>query len=218
MTMSWYLPFLPSNEQSSIRQSCPILVLWATHSWCGTAGSPHASTVRSSDVTFTFSPLDLSNLWHHRPKQPAVAMPFPKEKIILICPSVAPRSCCGGKKIPIFCAACVQFATDAYKASITQETAELTNQHLVPLRQNEGPADESAEMLLQRQEEEVQRLQTQLANRLSRSNFYSADEPLLQPQASALDLQDPLYTPLSLRKNKVCIHCESVLKDVHQKR
>ncbi|XP_014842866.1 PREDICTED: tyrosine-protein phosphatase non-receptor type 13 isoform X3 [Poecilia mexicana] len=69
-------------------------------------------------------------------------------------------------------------------------------------RQNEGPADESAEMLLQRQEEEVQRLQTQLANRLSRANFYSADEPLLQPQASALDLQDPLYAPLSLRKTK----------------
>ncbi|XP_012735223.2 tyrosine-protein phosphatase non-receptor type 13 isoform X3 [Fundulus heteroclitus] len=69
-------------------------------------------------------------------------------------------------------------------------------------RQNEGTADESPEMLLQRQEEEVQRLQTQLANRLSRANFYPADEPLLQPHATALDLQDPLYTPLSLRKNK----------------
>ncbi|KAM4720013.1 tyrosine-protein phosphatase non-receptor type 13 isoform 2-T3 [Anableps anableps] len=69
-------------------------------------------------------------------------------------------------------------------------------------RQNEGTSDESAEMLLQRQEEEVQRLQTQLANRLSRANFYPVDEPLLQPHASALDLQDPLYSPLSLRKNK----------------
>ncbi|XP_038130998.1 tyrosine-protein phosphatase non-receptor type 13 isoform X2 [Cyprinodon tularosa] len=69
-------------------------------------------------------------------------------------------------------------------------------------RHNEGTADESAEMLLQRQEEEVQRLQTQLANRLSRANFYPADEPLLQPHASALDLQDPLYPPLSLRKSK----------------
>ncbi|KAK5617687.1 hypothetical protein CRENBAI_001665 [Crenichthys baileyi] len=69
-------------------------------------------------------------------------------------------------------------------------------------RQNEGTADESAEMLLQRQEEEVQRLQTHLANRLSRANFYPADEPLLQPHASALELQDPFYNPLSLRKNK----------------
>uniref|UniRef100_A0A0S7EV26 PTN13 n=1 Tax=Poeciliopsis prolifica TaxID=188132 RepID=A0A0S7EV26_9TELE len=83
-----------------------------------------------------------------------------------------------------------------------QDALSLRSHNSQRRRQNEGPADESAEMLLQRQEEEVQRLQTQLANRLSRANFYSVDEPLLQPQASALDLQDPLYTPLSLRKNK----------------
>ncbi|XP_043952121.1 tyrosine-protein phosphatase non-receptor type 13 [Gambusia affinis] len=83
-----------------------------------------------------------------------------------------------------------------------QDALSLRSHNSQRHRQNEGPADESAEMLLQRQEEEVQRLQTQLANRLSRSNFYSADEPLVQPQASALDLQDPLSTSLSLRKNK----------------
>ncbi|XP_013861930.1 tyrosine-protein phosphatase non-receptor type 13 isoform X2 [Austrofundulus limnaeus] len=65
-------------------------------------------------------------------------------------------------------------------------------------RQNEGSADEGlvgAELLLQRQEE-VERLQTHLAKRLSRANFYPADEPLIDPQ-------DPLYTSaISLRKNK----------------
>uniref|UniRef100_A0A1A7WAN9 Protein tyrosine phosphatase, non-receptor type 13 n=3 Tax=Iconisemion striatum TaxID=60296 RepID=A0A1A7WAN9_9TELE len=67
------------------------------------------------------------------------------------------------------------------------------------LRQNEGVADEGlvgAEVLLQRQEEEVQRLQTHLAKRLSRANFYPSDE-------SMVDLQDPLYlSSAPLRKNK----------------
>nr|XP_015798424.2 tyrosine-protein phosphatase non-receptor type 13 isoform X2 [Nothobranchius furzeri] len=67
------------------------------------------------------------------------------------------------------------------------------------LRQNEGSADEGlvgAEVLLQRQEEEVQRLQTHLAKRLSRANFYPADEPVV-------DFQDPLYhSSVPLRKNK----------------
>uniref|UniRef100_A0A3B3D4Y9 Protein tyrosine phosphatase non-receptor type 13 n=1 Tax=Oryzias melastigma TaxID=30732 RepID=A0A3B3D4Y9_ORYME len=60
-----------------------------------------------------------------------------------------------------------------------------------PCRQNEGTPEESvgAELLLQRQEEEVQRLQAHLANRLSR--------------ASLLDLQDPLYSSsVPHRKNK----------------
>ncbi|XP_017263263.1 tyrosine-protein phosphatase non-receptor type 13 isoform X2 [Kryptolebias marmoratus] len=65
-------------------------------------------------------------------------------------------------------------------------------------RQNEGTADDGlvgAELLLQRQEE-VERLQSHLAKRLSRANFYPADEPLIDPQ-------DPLYiSSISLRKNK----------------
>ncbi|XP_008295321.1 tyrosine-protein phosphatase non-receptor type 13 isoform X2 [Stegastes partitus] len=71
-------------------------------------------------------------------------------------------------------------------------------------RQSEGAADEGlvgAELLLQRQEEEVQRLQAHLASRLSRANLYPTDDPLVP--SSMLDLQDPLYTSsLPLRKNK----------------
>ena len=70
-------------------------------------------------------------------------------------------------------------------------------------------------MLLQRQEEEVQRLQAHLANRLSRANLYPVDEPQVAPHASLLDLQDPLYTAsVSLRKNKVGALCDSTFKDV----
>uniref|UniRef100_A0AAQ5ZQ55 Protein tyrosine phosphatase non-receptor type 13 n=1 Tax=Amphiprion ocellaris TaxID=80972 RepID=A0AAQ5ZQ55_AMPOC len=58
-----------------------------------------------------------------------------------------------------------------------------------------------AELLLQRQEEEVQRLQAHLASRLSRANLYPTDDPLVP--SSMLDLQDPLYnTSVSLRKSK----------------
>ncbi|CAG5867750.1 unnamed protein product [Menidia menidia] len=90
-------------------------------------------------------------------------------------------------------------------------SAELDGQSLTShsthrLRQQEGAADEGlagAELLLQRQEEEVQRLQAHLANRLSRANLYPLDEPLLPPHASLLDLQDPLYTATApLRKSK----------------
>ncbi|XP_061589675.1 LOW QUALITY PROTEIN: tyrosine-protein phosphatase non-receptor type 13 [Cololabis saira] len=81
-------------------------------------------------------------------------------------------------------------------------TSHNTQRH----RHDEGLAEDGlvgAELLLQRQEEEVQRLQAHLANRLSRANFYPADEPLVPPHTSLLDLQDPLYTSsVSLRKNK----------------
>uniref|UniRef100_A0A672Z101 Protein tyrosine phosphatase non-receptor type 13 n=1 Tax=Sphaeramia orbicularis TaxID=375764 RepID=A0A672Z101_9TELE len=79
---------------------------------------------------------------------------------------------------------------------------------LPPLcRQYEGPADEGllgAELLLQKQEEEVQRLQAHLANRLSRANLYPADDPLAPSRTSVLDLRDPLYpSSVPLRKPKV---------------
>ncbi|KAM6902666.1 tyrosine-protein phosphatase non-receptor type 13 isoform 2-T2 [Xenentodon cancila] len=82
----------------------------------------------------------------------------------------------------------------------------VTSHNMQRQRHDEGMAEDGlvgAELLLQRQEEEVQRLQVHLANRLSRANFYPADEPLVPPNTSLLDLQDPLYTSsVSLRKNK----------------
>lgn len=72
-------------------------------------------------------------------------------------------------------------------------------------RQYEGAADNGlvgAELLFQKQEEEVQRLQAQLARRLSRTNLYSADD-FVPSHNSALDLRDPLYTStVPLRKPK----------------
>lgn len=77
-----------------------------------------------------------------------------------------------------------------------------------PCRQYDGAADEGlagAELLLQKQEEEVQRLQAHLASRLSRANLYSADDPLAPSRTSVLDLRDPLYaSSVPLRKPKVC--------------
>uniref|UniRef100_A0A665WUV6 Protein tyrosine phosphatase non-receptor type 13 n=1 Tax=Echeneis naucrates TaxID=173247 RepID=A0A665WUV6_ECHNA len=64
-----------------------------------------------------------------------------------------------------------------------------------PCRQYEG-ADEGlagAELLLQKQEEEVQRLQAHLASRLSRANLYPNDDPLAPSHTSILDLQDTHY-------------------------
>lgn len=89
---------------------------------------------------------------------------------------------------------------------------------LSPLcRQYEGTADEGlvgAELLLQKQEEEVQRLQAHLASRLSRANLYPADEPLLPPRTSMLDLRDPLYnTSAALRKPKV-LQTSSYMKSI----
>uniref|UniRef100_A0A3Q1IRF2 Tyrosine-protein phosphatase non-receptor type 13 n=1 Tax=Anabas testudineus TaxID=64144 RepID=A0A3Q1IRF2_ANATE len=63
-------------------------------------------------------------------------------------------------------------------------------------RQYEG-ADEGlvgAELLLQKQEEEVHRLQAHLASRLSRANLYPTDDPLAPAHTSVIDLRDPLYT------------------------
>lgn len=78
-----------------------------------------------------------------------------------------------------------------------------------PCRPFEGPTDEGlvgAEMLLQKQEEEVHRLQAHLASRLSRANLYMPDDPLPPAHTSVLDLRDPLYTSsASLRKAKVNI-------------
>ncbi|XP_067340068.1 tyrosine-protein phosphatase non-receptor type 13 isoform X3 [Channa argus] len=63
-------------------------------------------------------------------------------------------------------------------------------------RQYEG-GDEGlvgAELLLQKQEEEVQRLQAHLASRLSRANLHFTDDPLAPSHTSMLDLRDPFYT------------------------
>uniref|UniRef100_A0A8C7I353 Tyrosine-protein phosphatase non-receptor type 20 n=1 Tax=Oncorhynchus kisutch TaxID=8019 RepID=A0A8C7I353_ONCKI len=65
-------------------------------------------------------------------------------------------------------------------------------------RRHEGAADEG--LMLQRREEEVQRLQAHLANRLSRASLYPGDDPRAslytgdEPLArtSMLDLRDPL--------------------------
>uniref|UniRef100_A0A671VAE5 Tyrosine-protein phosphatase non-receptor type 13 n=1 Tax=Sparus aurata TaxID=8175 RepID=A0A671VAE5_SPAAU len=62
-----------------------------------------------------------------------------------------------------------------------------------PCRQYEGAADEGlagAELLLQKQEEEVQRLQAHLASRLSRANLYPTDDTL------ALSLSDNFFLSL----------------------
>ncbi|KAM8827705.1 tyrosine-protein phosphatase non-receptor type 13 isoform 4-T4 [Spinachia spinachia] len=81
-------------------------------------------------------------------------------------------------------------------------TSHMTNRQ----RLYEGAADEGligAELLLQRQEEEVQRLQAHLANRLSRANLYPTEDPLVLTRTSVLDLRDPLFTSsIPLRKPK----------------
>ncbi|KAM3873959.1 tyrosine-protein phosphatase non-receptor type 13 [Diretmus argenteus] len=79
--------------------------------------------------------------------------------------------------------------------SSEQDALSLTSHHTHRHRQYEGAADEGlvgAELLLQRQEQEVQRLQAHLANRLSRVNLYATDDPLPPSRTSMLDLQDPL--------------------------
>ncbi|XP_023136642.2 tyrosine-protein phosphatase non-receptor type 13 isoform X2 [Amphiprion ocellaris] len=88
--------------------------------------------------------------------------------------------------------------------SSEHDALSLTSHNTHRHRQSEAAADEGlvgAELLLQRQEEEVQRLQAHLASRLSRANLYPTDDPLVP--SSMLDLQDPLYnTSVSLRKSK----------------
>nr|XP_046232099.1 tyrosine-protein phosphatase non-receptor type 13 isoform X2 [Scatophagus argus] len=90
--------------------------------------------------------------------------------------------------------------------SSEHDALSLTSHNTQRLRQYEGAADEGlvgAELLLQKQEEEVQRLQAHLASRLSRANLYSTDDPLAPSRTSMLELQDPLYTSsVSLRKPK----------------
>ncbi|XP_069026225.1 tyrosine-protein phosphatase non-receptor type 13 isoform X2 [Embiotoca jacksoni] len=90
--------------------------------------------------------------------------------------------------------------------SSEHDVMSLTSHKAHRHRRNEGAADEGligAELILQRQEEEVQRLQAHLASRLSRANLYPADDPLVPSHASMLDLQDPLYTSsVPLRKTK----------------
>ncbi|XP_070706328.1 tyrosine-protein phosphatase non-receptor type 13 isoform X2 [Pempheris klunzingeri] len=90
--------------------------------------------------------------------------------------------------------------------SCEHDALSLTSHSTHRLRQYEGAADESlvgAELLLQKQEEEVQRLQAHLASRLSRANLYPTDEPLAPSRTSMLDLRDPLYTSsIPLRKPK----------------
>ncbi|XP_071385495.1 tyrosine-protein phosphatase non-receptor type 13 isoform X1 [Centroberyx affinis] len=81
--------------------------------------------------------------------------------------------------------------------SSEHDALSLTSHNAHRHRQYEGAADEGlagAELLLQRQEEEVQRLQAHLANRLSRANFYPTDDPLPPSRTSMLDLRDPLNT------------------------
>ncbi|XP_035523724.1 tyrosine-protein phosphatase non-receptor type 13 isoform X1 [Morone saxatilis] len=90
--------------------------------------------------------------------------------------------------------------------SSEHDALSLTSHNTHRLRQYEGAADEGlvgAELLLQKQEEEVQRLQAHLASRLSRANLYPSDDPLAPSRTSMLDLRDPLYTSsVPLRKPK----------------
>ncbi|XP_031716160.1 tyrosine-protein phosphatase non-receptor type 13 isoform X2 [Anarrhichthys ocellatus] len=90
--------------------------------------------------------------------------------------------------------------------SSEHDALSLTSHNTHRHRLYEGAADEGlvgAELLLQRQEEEVQRLQAHLANRLSRVNLYPTDDPLAPPRASMLDLRDPLFaSSVPLRKPK----------------
>ncbi|KAM9841573.1 tyrosine-protein phosphatase non-receptor type 13 [Aulostomus maculatus] len=90
--------------------------------------------------------------------------------------------------------------------SCEQDALSLTSHNTNRHRQYEGAADEGlagAELLLQKQEEEVQRLQAHLASRLSRANLYTLDDPLAPSRTSMLDIRDPLYTSSPpLRKSK----------------
>uniref|UniRef100_H3C1Z1 Tyrosine-protein phosphatase non-receptor type 13 n=1 Tax=Tetraodon nigroviridis TaxID=99883 RepID=H3C1Z1_TETNG len=77
-----------------------------------------------------------------------------------------------------------------------QDALSLTSHNTHRVRQFEGAADEGlagAELLLQKQEEEVQRLQAHLASRLSRASLYPTDDPPAPSHMSMLDLRDPLY-------------------------
>ncbi|XP_077478794.1 tyrosine-protein phosphatase non-receptor type 13 isoform X2 [Stigmatopora argus] len=87
------------------------------------------------------------------------------------------------------------------------DSLSLTSHNAQRHRLYEGTTDEGlegTELLLQKQEEEVQRLQAHLANRLSRANLYSLDDALAAPHTSLLELRDPLYTSsMPLRRAKL---------------
>ncbi|XP_019738405.1 tyrosine-protein phosphatase non-receptor type 13 isoform X3 [Hippocampus comes] len=91
--------------------------------------------------------------------------------------------------------------------SSEHDSLSITSHNTQRHRQYEGAADEGlagAELLLQKQEEEVQRLHAHLANRLSQGNIYTLDDPLAPSRTSMLDLQDPPYTSsMPLRKAKL---------------
>ncbi|XP_074546202.1 tyrosine-protein phosphatase non-receptor type 13 isoform X2 [Halichoeres trimaculatus] len=89
--------------------------------------------------------------------------------------------------------------------STEHDALSLTSHNAHRLRQYEGAADDGlvgAELLLQKQEEEVLRLQANLVNRLSRANLYPTDEPLAPPRTSLLDLRDPYNSSVPFRKPK----------------
>ncbi|XP_044189136.1 tyrosine-protein phosphatase non-receptor type 13 isoform X5 [Thunnus albacares] len=90
--------------------------------------------------------------------------------------------------------------------SSEHDALSLTSHNTHRHRQYDTAADEGlagAELLLQKQEEEVQRLQAHLASRLSRANLYPIDDPLAPSRTSMLDLGDPLYpSSVPLRKTK----------------
>lgn len=152
-------------------------------------GQPHASLVMSSSMTPAFSRLCPSNLWHYRS---GCCCSAPNTFFLLL------------KETMIRCLMC--------KLSISQVitvwlvcfqnfdsfTVVVPTTILSPpsCRQYEGAADEGlagAELLLQKQEEEVQRLQAHLASRLSRASVYPTDDPLAPSHMSMLDLRDPLF-------------------------
>lgn len=70
---NWCLPYKPSIEQGRHWWSHPIESSGPHTAGVVQEGHAHASLVRSSFVTFTFSNLYLSNLWHYR-TLPAVAL------------------------------------------------------------------------------------------------------------------------------------------------
>lgn len=70
---NWYLHYKLYTEQKSHRWSRPVRSSGPHTAGVAQQGQPHASLVRSSNVTSTFSNLYLSNLWHYR-ELPAVAM------------------------------------------------------------------------------------------------------------------------------------------------
>lgn len=161
-------------------------------------GQSHASLVRWFNVISTFNNLCLSNVWHYRhklPERPCFHQSHTTKHVFCLDTT--------GKQSTS--TACVVFSLNHTPLlfSLTWHPPCF----VFCCRQYEG-GDEGlvgAELLLQKQEEEVQRLQAHLASRLSRTNLYSTDDPLAPSHTSMLDLRDPLYTSsVPLRKPRVC--------------